>query len=82
MPSRKNNKCRICGADTGKPTRGYCSEKCRKKGWNMHIKAGVREKEMSAAEVYVTIERSVRDEHLPPWVRHPIPWDHVVMVRK
>lgn len=77
--ARKNNKCRVCGADTGKPTRGYCSKECGREGWRRHLR--VREKCMSTIQTYLAIEEAVRKEHLPPWDRHPVPWDNVVIRR-
>jgi len=68
-----NGRCRICGADTGSKTRGYCCEQHRIQGMRKHDCVRRGKRELTPAQVDQLLCDAVDREHAPPWVRHPIP---------
>ena len=79
----RKRSCRGCGTVfTATGEVGFCSKDCRNAWWAKRNKL-MRNPDlsMSPAEVIAKLDYDAWLATQPPWVRHPEPWDNVVVRR-
>ena len=92
MSIQRKTRCHACGLEfaysvknQSRPHRTVCSQKCRAVlGGRGTARLQYRKESddpYQPALVERMLDESVAMECAPAWMRHPVPWDHVVYLR-